>query len=39
MYEYPCKIVKVIDGDTADVDIDLGFRCVVEETEDSFLRC
>ena len=26
MYEYPCKIVKVIDGDTADVDIDLGFR-------------
>ena len=25
MYEYPCKIVKVIDGDTADVDIDLGF--------------
>ena len=25
MYEYPCKIVKVIDGDTTDVDIDLGF--------------
>ncbi len=25
MYEYPCKIIKVIDGDTADVDIDLGF--------------
>ena len=25
MYEYRCKIVKVIDGDTADVDIDLGF--------------
>ena len=25
MYEYSCKIVKVIDGDTADVDIDLGF--------------
>jgi micrococcal nuclease len=25
MFEYPCKIVKVIDGDTADVDIDLGF--------------
>ena len=25
MYEYQCKIVKVIDGDTADVDIDLGF--------------
>ena len=25
MYEYQCKIVKVIDGDTTDVDIDLGF--------------
>ena len=25
MYEYKCKIVKVVDGDTADVDIDLGF--------------
>ena len=25
MYEYRCKVVKVIDGDTVDVDIDLGF--------------
>lgn len=25
MYEYRAKIVKVIDGDTVDVDIDLGF--------------
>jgi micrococcal nuclease len=25
MYEYRCKIAKVIDGDTVDVDIDLGF--------------
>ena len=25
MYEYSCKIVKVVDGDTTDVDIDLGF--------------
>ena len=25
MYEYRCKILRVIDGDTADVDIDLGF--------------
>ena len=25
MYEYSCTIVKVVDGDTADVDIDLGF--------------
>ena len=25
MYEYKCKIIKVVDGDTVDVDIDLGF--------------
>ena len=25
MYEYRCKLLKVIDGDTVDVDIDLGF--------------
>jgi micrococcal nuclease len=25
MYEYNCKIVRVVDGDTIDVDIDLGF--------------
>ena len=25
MYEYKCMILRVIDGDTADVDIDLGF--------------
>ena len=25
MYEYSCKILRVIDGDTVDVDIDLGF--------------
>ena len=25
MYEYRCKILRVVDGDTADVDIDLGF--------------
>jgi len=25
VYEYPCKIVRVVDGDTVDVDIDLGF--------------
>ncbi len=25
MYEYNCTIVRVIDGDTTDVDIDLGF--------------
>ena len=25
MYEYRCEIVKILDGDTVDVDIDLGF--------------
>ena len=25
MYEYRCKVSRVIDGDTVDVDIDLGF--------------
>ena len=25
MYEYKCNVVRVIDGDTVDVDIDLGF--------------
>ena len=25
MYEYNCKVVRVVDGDTVDVDIDLGF--------------
>ena len=25
MYEYRCKVARVVDGDTVDVDIDLGF--------------
>ena len=25
MFEYKCKLIKVVDGDTIDVDIDLGF--------------
>ena len=25
MYEYKCKILRVVDGDTVDIDIDLGF--------------
>jgi micrococcal nuclease len=25
MYEYRCKVVYIVDGDTVDVDIDLGF--------------
>lgn len=26
MYEYKCVILKIVDGDTVDVDIDLGFN-------------
>lgn len=29
MYEYRCKIKRVIDGDTVDIDIDLGFDVVL----------
>jgi micrococcal nuclease len=29
MHRYACKILKIIDGDTADVDIDLGFDVVL----------
>ena len=25
MHEYKCTVVRIIDGDTVDVDIDLGF--------------
>jgi micrococcal nuclease len=25
MYEYRCKILRIVDGDTVDIDIDLGF--------------
>jgi micrococcal nuclease len=25
MYEYRCEVVKVVDGDTVDINIDLGF--------------
>jgi len=28
MYEYSCKIVRVVDGDTVDIDIDLGFGII-----------
>ena len=31
MYEYRCKVIKVIDGDTVDVDIDLGFGIVLTD--------
>lgn len=29
MYTYKCKILRVVDGDTVDVDIDLGFGIVM----------
>lgn len=32
MFEYQCKIVRVIDGDTVVVNIDLGFRIRVEHS-------
>ena len=31
MYEYRCKVIKVVDGDTGDVDIDLGFGVVLTD--------
>jgi len=31
MYEYKCKVVKIVDGDTVDVDIDLGFGIVLTD--------
>jgi len=31
MYEYKCKILKIVDGDTIDVDIDLGFGTWMHE--------
>ena len=30
MYEYKCTIVRIVDGDTIDVDIDLGFDVVMK---------
>lgn len=30
MYEYKVEIVKVVDGDTVDVDIDLGFDVILK---------
>ena len=28
MYEYGCKVTRVVDGDTIDVDLDLGFSII-----------
>ena len=30
MYEYQCTVLKVIDGDTLDAKVDLGFRVSME---------
>jgi micrococcal nuclease len=29
MYQYKCKINKVLDGDTVDIDLDLGFNIIL----------
>ena len=29
MYQYKCKIIKVLDGDTVDIDLDLGFKIIL----------
>lgn len=31
MYEYKAKVVKVIDGDTVDLDIDVGFNITIRQ--------
>lgn len=31
MYEYKCTLVRVVDGDTIDAYIDLGFKVVLKE--------
>ena len=31
MYEYNCKLRRVVDGDTIDVEVDLGFDVWVHE--------
>ena len=29
MYQYRAKILKVLDGDTVEIDLDLGFKIVL----------
>ena len=31
MYVYSCKVLKVVDGDTLDLEIDLGFNVRIKE--------
>jgi len=37
MYEYKAKVLKVVDGDTADVDIELGFDIVLKKQRVRFM--
>ena len=37
MYEYRAKILKVMNGDTVDVDIDLGFGVVLTDEESEWM--
>ena len=37
MYEYRATVVKVIDGDTVDVDIDLGFGIILSDERVSIM--
>jgi micrococcal nuclease len=30
-YTYPCKILRVVDGDTLDIELDLGFEVKMKE--------
>ena len=38
MYEYKCEIVKIVDGDTVDVNIDLGFNTWLMERKNKTER-
>ena len=38
MFEYKCKLVRVIDGDTVDIDIDLGFGVWLRTVSYTHLR-
>ena len=29
MYQYKAKVLKVLDGDTVDIDLDLGFNIIL----------
>ena len=31
MYEYLAEVIKIVDGDTVDLKVDLGFHCTITE--------